>query len=130
MALHLEETSWVRAKPEHVKLLKEKPSFAPKFDQVYGEGVAEEILNEDAALMVSDTYREGDVAPPMFPDSGGGARPNNISPLDLGKIGAEGAAGADDSEASNSPRTVKWRKENETRAAMGLKPKPHPSKKK
>ena len=120
---------------KHIQMLRDNPSFAAKFDQVYGEGVAEEILSEgaeNAAIMTSDTYREGDVAPPMFPDSTAHARPSSISPLDLGKIGGDGETGAgdDDAENSNSPRTVKWRKENETRAAMGLKPKPHPSKKK
>jgi len=109
---------------KHVQMLRENPSFAAKFDAVYGEGVADSILNND--IMESDTYREG-AMPQMFPDNSGG-RPSTISPLNLGKLG-EASGGGDDAEQSNSPRTLKWVKENETRAAMGLKPKPHPAKK-
>lgn len=109
---------------KHVQMLRDNPSFAPKFDAVYGEGVAAQILGEDAGIKdMQDTYREG----PMFPDSGQ-SKPMSVSPLDMSKIGGGGAG--DDAENSNSPRTTKWKKENETRAAMGLKPKPHPSKKK
>jgi len=117
---------------KHVQMLRDNPAFAPKFDAVYGEGAADAILSE-----VEDTYREG----PMFPNESS-KLPSSISPLDLSKIGgggskAEGGGGSkaeggggNDAENSNSPRTTKWRKENETRAAMGLKPKAHPSKKK
>lgn len=110
---------------KHIQMLRDNPSFAPKFDAVYGEGASDSILGGDAAITdMQDTYREG----PMFPDSGA-AKPLSVSPLDMSKIGG-GGGGGDDAENSNSPRTNKWRKENETRAAMGLKPKPHPSKKK
>jgi len=45
---------------KHVQMLKEKPSFAAKFDQVYGEGMAESILYDGAGskkLLTADTYR-------------------------------------------------------------------------
>jgi len=132
---------------KHVQMLRDNPAFAAKFDQVYGEGTADSILGEP-----EDTYRGGS-AEPMFPNEAG-RPPNSVSPLDLSKIGSTGAAGAapmqpmqpmkpmqpaqqdddsaddDDDGGDDSPRTAKWRKENETRGAMGLKPKPHPSKKK
>jgi len=110
---------------KHVQLLRDNPSFAPKFDAVYGDGASDMILNE-----MEDTYRDG----PMFPEENVSLKlPSSISPLDLSKIGGDPAplgGGGDAAEMSGSPRTTKWRKENETRAAMGLKPKPHPSKKK
>lgn len=114
---------------KHIQMLRDNPSFAPKFDQVYGEGAADACLGEP-----EDTYRGGDPGP-MFP-SEKAAKPDSVSPLDLSKISGPGkgpvAGGhADaDPEDSGSPRTQKWRKENETREAMGLKAKAHPSKKK
>jgi len=63
-----------------------------------------------------------------------------VSPLDLSKVGGSkgpvaalkigGGGGGGNPEHSDSPRTVKWRKENETREHMGLKPKVHPALKK
>jgi hypothetical protein len=119
---------------KHIQMLRDNPEFASKFDAVYGEGSADAILNDgDENAYTMETFRDG----PMFPEIQSPLKlPTSVSPLDLTKIGIGGGGskdkntGDDGAEESNSPRTVKWRKENETRAHMGLKPKPHPSKKK
>ena len=49
----------------------------------------------------------------------------SVEHADMSKIGEGGGGG--NPEDSDSPRTVKWRKENETREHMGLKPKVHPA---